>query len=63
MAEHDPDTHLWDRLKTKENSITSGIEKFLSSFKTKEVKPLHLDRYEDEKLMEFGRNGRLYFDM
>lgn len=34
-----------EKIKKKENSITSGIEKFLRSFKTKEIKPLHLDRH------------------
>ena len=62
LANHDPDDHLRKRLKKKENSITSGIEKFLTSFKTKEIKPLHLDRYEDSHLANFGRNGWM-FDM
>lgn len=48
--------------KKKENSITSGIEKFLRSFKTKEIKPLHLDRHTEGQLMELGVQGRVLFE-
>jgi helix-turn-helix protein len=47
----------------KENSITSGIEKFLNSFKTKEIKPLHLDRHTEPQLLEMGNNGKIKFEI
>ena len=51
------------KAKKKENSITAGIEKFLRSFKTKEIKPLHLERHTEQDLLSFGQKGKLEFEM
>jgi len=51
------------KIKKKENSITSGIEKFLRSFKTKEIKPLHLDRHTEAQLLEMAQMGKSQFEM
>lgn len=48
------------RAKKRENSITSGIEKFLKAFKTKEIKPLHLDRHTNQQLETLGQYGRIH---